>query len=532
MTASTPESSWRRAAVLAGAVFILNAAVTFENIWPTPAVTWTGGASVELAVCLVALAIAGRNRSRSSSTAYLGWLSALWIVMAIGRYAEVTAPALYGRDVNLYWDFRLLPDVAAMITRVAPWWLTTAVLLIVAFVVVLLFRLFRWCFRTVNGAMTSGSERRVLMLASAACVLVFGVQLITSRVAVVTTPVSATYLRQVRLVADGLGGSRTIPPSPSMDSSFAAIRGADVFLVFIESYGAVADRPDVASALEPARARFETDIHSTGRGAVSAYVESPTFGGSSWLAHISLLSGIEIRDPDSNARLMTQHRETLVSTFSHHGYRTIALMPGLRQKWPEGAFYRFDDIYGADRLAYRGPEFGWFALPDEFTLAQFDHLEAAAPRGPRFVVFPTISTHFPFSPTPPYQSDWSRMLDQKPYDGPAIVRAYARQPDWTNFTPGYIEAMSYDLAVLGGYLKQHADRDLVMILLGDHQPPAAVSGEGASWNVPVHIVASRRPLLDDFLRLGFQEGVHAHGPSVAKMHALVPLLLKAFDGHE
>src|SRR5258708_38935155 len=123
---------------------------------------------------------------------------------------------------------------------------------------------------------------------------------------------------------------------------------------------------------------------------------------------------------------MTQKRETVVTTFEQRGYRTIALMPGLRQRWPEGGFYRFNDVYGAARLDYRGPEFGWFALPDQFSLARFDALEVSrTSRPPLFVFFPTISTHFPFSPTPPYQSDWPRMLSGRPYDGPATVRAYA-----------------------------------------------------------------------------------------------------------
>ena len=45
---------------------------------------------------------------------------------------------------------------------------------------------------------------------------------------------------------------------------------------------------------------------------MSAFVESPTFGGSSWLAHISLLSGVEIRDEDTNVLLMSAKRDTLV----------------------------------------------------------------------------------------------------------------------------------------------------------------------------------------------------------------------------
>jgi len=233
----------------------------------------------------------------------------------------------------------------------------------------------------------------------------------------------------------------------------------------------------MAPALEAGRADLDAAIHATGRDVVSAYVTSPTFGGSSWLAHLSLMSGVEVRDPDTNARLMTEKRETIVTHFKHAGHRAVALMPGLRRVWPEGAFYGFDDIYGASRLDYHGPEFGWFAVPDQFSLARLDALERAAPsRAPRFVFFPTISTHFPFIPTPPYQPDWGRMFLEKPYDGPSIVRAYAQQPDWTHFGPGYVQAVTYDYATLSGYLRLRADRDFVMILLGDHQPASSPRG--------------------------------------------------------
>ena len=262
---------------------------------------------------------------------------------------------------------------------------------------------------------------------------------------------------------------------------------------------------------------------------MSAFVESPTFGGGSWLAHISLLSGIEVRDPDTNALLMTQRRDTMAKAFARRGYRTVAWMPGMRQRWPEGRFYGFDDIYGADRLAYRGPEFGWFAIPDQYSLDRLDAFEVNRPsRQPLFVFFPTISTHFPFSPTPPYQPDWRRITDRHPYDGPDIVRAYAREPNWTDFGPGYVDALSYDFTSIAGYVGAHADRDTVMIVLGDHQPPAAVSGEHASWDVPVHVIASRMAVLDRLVGHGFQRGLTPRRPSLGRMHTLLPMLLDAF----
>ena len=82
---------------------------------------------------------------------------------------------------------------------------------------------------------------------------------------------------------------------------------------------------------------------------------------------------------------------------------------------------------------------------------------------------------------------------------------------------------------IGGYLRLRADRDFVMVIVGDHQPPAMVSGEEATWDVPVHVITSRPQVLDRLLRQGFSEGLRPHGPAI-KIHALLPNLLDAFNG--
>ena len=99
---------------------------------------------------------------------------------------------------------------------------------------------------------------------------------------------------------------------------------------------------------------------------------------------------------------------------------------------------------------------------------------------------------------------------------------------WLNLGPGYTQALEYIQASLGGYLRLRADRDFVMILVGDHQPPAAVSGEGASWDVPVHIVTSRRAVLDRLSARGFRAGLRPPRRTVGRMHALAATLLAAF----
>jgi hypothetical protein len=506
----------------------LNGGLAFENLWPTPAIVWRGGVSIEFVILLLTAVIALRRKERPPSRV-LSVLSAAWVVLGIGRYLDVTAPALYGREVNLYWDLRFIPDVLAMVTKVAPAWLLSLSLLLAGTLVVLLFRVFLWAFSVLTATLLRPAPRRMIGSLAALVVALFVLQRRGATPMVpFSEPVLKTYAHQIALVIEARTAPRSLPPTPDMSSSLERVRGGDVVVVFVESYGVVSYEGEIAAGLAAARDRFAREIEATHRSVVSALVESPTFGGSSWLAHLSLLSGVEVRDPDTNALLMTQRRDTVVRAFARHGFRTIALMPGLRQRWPEGAFYGFDVIYGADQLAYTGPEFGWFAIPDQYSLAKIDALERSHSDVSRFLFFPTISTHFPFSPTPPYQTDWTRMLSPKPYDGPDIVRAYAAQPDWTNFTRGYVDALAYDYTVLAGYLEHWPDRALTMIVIGDHQPPAAVSGQGAPWYVPMHVVTKEPAILGRLTGRGFVHGLTPMQTPVARMHELAPILLEAF----
>jgi hypothetical protein len=303
-------------------------------------------------------------------------------------------------------------------------------------------------------------------------------------------------------------------------------------VLFLESYGAITfDRPEYAGALADSRAALTTAVARSGRQVVSAFVRSPTFGGTSWLAHSSLLSGVEVTDNRLYALLLTRKRETLVHRFAHHGYRTLALMPGLRQAWPEGDFYGFDKIYDAHTLEYQGPEFGWWRIPDQYALARLDALELAADqRAPVMLFFTTISGHAPFRPTPPYRANWQALLGPEPFgpDGAAAQRE--KMPEWINLGPAYVESVNYAMTYLAGYLETWAPADLVLIVIGDHQPPAGVSGPDAPWEVPVHVIASRPGIVEVLRAEGFKPGLEPSRPVIGPMHALTAKILRAFDG--
>ncbi len=106
------------------------------------------------------------------------------------------------------------------------------------------------------------------------------------------------------------------------------------------------------------------------------------------------------------------------------------------------------------------------------------------PRKPLFVFFPTLNTHMPFRPTPPLQEDWARVLSTTPFDAPDVQHSITETPQWTNMGASYADSVRYAFEVLASYLRHRPDEHFVLIVLGDHQPAANVSGEGASWMCP------------------------------------------------
>ena len=525
----------RHAAAACAALLLVNVSLTFANVWPTLGVRLNRELSIEAAAGVLLLA-ALQARGRRPPRAAVRCLAVAWLLLAGGRYVEVTVAALYGREVNLYWDLQHVPKVGAMFAFVADPWLKAGFVAGLVLVPPALYLVARWAWGSIATAAGEPAGRRVLGGAAGAVLLLGlaqwgGVEAPAGiRVAEPVSPAFARELGELAYEASG-AGLRDLGPPPAMRSDLSRVAGADVFVIFLESYGAVSwDRDAFVEALAPSRRRFEAAVAGTGRRMASALVESTTFGGESWLAHISLLSGTEVRDPAANVRLMAQERDTLVKLFGRRGYRTVAIMPGLLVGWPEGAFYGFEDIYDHARLDYRGPPFGWWNVNDQYSLARVDAAEIApADRRPAFVFFATITTHAPFVPAPPYQPDWARVLSDTPYDADDLDRAWSAWADWTNLGPSYVEALRYAFANVGGYLRLRADRDLVLVLVGDHQPPALVSGAGASWDVPVHVVASRDALIDRLVDgHGFAPGLAPRRPAVARMDGLLPVLLDAF----
>jgi hypothetical protein len=536
---------------LGAALWLLNFALSFHNLWPTFWVTTHHELSIEMACLLFGLFLVGELRARHGtppalSRGALTVLAVVVLVMTVGRYAEVTAPALYGRRINLYWDGRYLPNVAAMMIQVVPVWLIALGTAAFAGLFAAVYLALRWSLGRISRALAVPTERRAVGALTAVLVGLYaagavrapavGLPLPTLRL--FSLPVTGTYKQQLQFIASAVaaahGHGQLPPPADLGNAPLARLGNADVLLIFMESYGATSyDMPEMAQALADERADLARATDETGRYAVSAFVESPTFGGGSWLAHSSLMTGTTIKDNGVYNLLLTQRRDSLPRRFERSGYRAVAVMPGLKQAWPEGSFYGFDRTYGAADLRYAGPEFGWWRIPDQYTLAKLDQLElGVSPRPPLFVFFPTISTHIPFRPTAPYQPDWARVLGPDPFPADAVEASLAEKPEWTHLAPGYVGALAYTFEYWAGYLRQRPDANFVLILIGDHQPASSVSGEGARWDVPIHVISKRRDIVEALEHAGFEPGFEPVGKAIGPMSTLAKLLLGDFEGKD
>src|SRR5688572_14431929 len=145
--------------LFAVALVALNVAVTFHNVWPTLWVVPHAELSAEIAVLL--LALVGWTSFVRPLGRFAWWLVVLLVLaLVLGRYAEVTAPALYGRPVNMYWDAQHLPKVAAMLAEVGPWWLVGLLAVAATVLVAALVAALAWCVGSVARALRVTAGRR------------------------------------------------------------------------------------------------------------------------------------------------------------------------------------------------------------------------------------------------------------------------------------------------------------------------------------------------------------------------------------
>lgn len=523
-------------------VMLLNALLSFGNDWPGIGVVLRPQLAPEACVLVLGLVVFAHLRGRVPASMCSTW-AAVFVLLVLVRYIDVTVPAVLGRPVNLYWDGRHAWQVLLMAwsgqSAARVLWTGCAVLLGIA----ALFLIVRCCAVWIGGFSSVRGGRLWAVLAGMALPVAFhmwqpwfdreGRPLFADAAtpavhrAVLQWRDAVSPARQALLLSDS-------PVEAFARADLAALGGGDVLVLFAEAYGAITlDDGDLAAQLEDARAVLDAAIRRDGREVVSARVVSPTFGGGSWLAHSALLSGVDTAPAGAYETLLASDRPTLTGHFARHGYRTVGWMPGLQMPWPEGAYYGYERIADVHTLGYRGPAFGYWRVPDQAAMALLHAQEFDSgreqPGRPRFAVFPTVSSHAPFRPLAPWVDNWAALEHSDAYDAATHAAVLAEPVSWSDPRPAYVASMRYTLTWLAQYLNERASPDLVLVIVGDHQPVGSVTGPGANWEVPVHVISANARLSRTLRERGFIRGMYPAETALGPMHALTAILLEAFS---
>ena len=446
------------------------------------------------------------------------------LLVPLYRFGLTVVPVFYGKPFDPYEDVLLVPGLIHLLTHSAPVWVQWAlsiagpVLLVGAYL--LLYSLCR--------ALLAAASRSRLAGPTLACIQVL--------LLISFTQTSLGRVRAERILGASVLGQAysdlaglprfvktyreflerldaTGERLARVPDDLKRLEGADVYVIFVESYGrALLRKPEIASQfrarLAPLRARLEAD----GFSAVSCFLRPSVTGGGSGLAHAEFFSATPVSNKLMFHRLLKSGLKPLPGRFANAGYRAYNVMPAMPADWPESrSFFGFtEDLFQA-QLPYDGFAYHWGRLPDQFALAQILERVVRPATQPLFVAYVSVASHAPFTTVPPLLSSFAEAVDQANFRGPP-GREY--DINWSNYLrapdveAAYLETVLYTLECVAGFAGE-LSRPSLLLVLGDHQPPAVgdLNAYDRSHLVPLHVISNRPELLLPYVGLGLQIGL-------------------------
>jgi len=446
-------------------------------------------------------------------------LTAFVIFLRLFRIGDILVPMYFFRPFNLFLDAQFIPDLIHLLYTT----FSLKTFTFAAILAVILLAGISWgvwlSFKTIHNFLAYHRNRRLILVLIAAGLMAlpylptgkahnsggFIAESFFLRVVEefnFILHVKAHRARQQTVIESAREVGGQIP------SSLDKLHGADVYIFFIESYGHTifANRrhfPKIKPVLED----IEKNLEDRGVLVCSTFFDSPTFGGTSWLAHGTLAGGVKLASHMHYNLMITSKAKTIARFFNKAGYRTISAMPGTQWPWPQGAYFGYQKEYYAWNFDYKGPMYGWSTMPDQYVLDYIYRHEIQPRTQPLFIEFILVTSHAPFHRLPPYLKDWSRIGAGEIYHELAAVTFPIVWPDLSNASEGYVTAITYELNVITDFIMRDLDDSALIIVLGDHQPNVQITGENQPWSVPVHVISRNNELLEPFRKRGYSPGL-------------------------
>ncbi len=307
-------------------------------------------------------------------------LTVFVIFLRLFRIGDILVPMFFFRPFNLLLDAQFVPDLIHLLyTTFSPKTFTLYAIL----AVILLSGISAgiWLsFKTIHNFLRYHRNRRVVLGLVAASLMLLpylpdGISRIPGRFLaesffhrVVEEFNFMVHIKDHRDRQLGVIES-TIKTGGQIPSSLDKLHGANVFIFFVESYGHTifADQRHFPK-IEPVLDAIEGNLKDQGFLACSTFFISPTYGGTSWLAHATLAGGVKLSSHMHYNLMITSKAKTIAHYFNEAGYRTISAMPGTQWPWPQGDFFGYRKKYYAWNFDYKGPMYGWSTMRDQLVL--------------------------------------------------------------------------------------------------------------------------------------------------------------------
>ena len=210
------------------------------------------------------------------------------------------------------------------------------------------------------------------------------------------------------------------------------------------------------------------------------------------------------------------------------------VVPSNTEPWAPGtAFYGYDAMLDSRNMGYRGPAFSYARMPDQYTWKHFyDEELVGAPRSGDGRDRLRVVAHALDAGASPRAVVGGR--------GRLGVRPAARAKDWRRWTCGpteqrvreaYGQSVEYTLGAMFSFLHTYDQPDLVLVVLGDHQPARIVSGPEADHDVPITIISKDPAVFEQIASWQWDAGVHPSPDApVWRMDQFRDRFLEAFGG--
>ena len=472
------------------------------------------------------------SRPRSSPTRRAGsrvWSAVVTVLSAVTVFVAAVAPGVIDSGSPLALARLPIECLLALVALILlPWrWarravaILAAVLLVAAAILATLDRVFLTTvgrpFDVVAGWSELGDGYGVVSdsagsLGALALLVLVGLLVVAAADSV---GAAASTVHQVevaardRAVFDRSAASDPYSRLPASDL-LTGLKGKDVLVVFVESYGQVAVQDtSFAPGVDAVLRSGDTELAAHGYAERSAFLTSSTFGGISWLAHSTLQTGLWIDSQQKYDQVTTTTRFTLSDAFRKSGWQTLSDVPSDTRPWPIGSsFYHFGKQLNAQNVGYRGPTFSYARVPDQYTWAYLQKHELGVPHTPLMAEIDLVSSHTPWTPLPRLVP-WDAVGDGSVYD-PQPAEGLPPSVVWQSpqhVQQLYGQSIEYTMGALFSFLTSFDDPDLVLVVLGDHQPATVVSGVGANHQVPISIISKDRAVIDRIGSWKWQPGM-------------------------